>query len=115
MRCPRCALECHSQRQGGTSGAGDRLADQRRARHLPSSTPRTRAAVRLAAEGDTSALALLFTDMKQAAQQSFLDKTAAAPSIVLAIDQGEELFNRGAVEVEMFLRLQRRGKAIRSS
>ena len=44
--------------------------------------------------------------MKQAAQQSFLDKTAAAPSIVLAIDQGEELFNpEGAVEVEIFLRL----------
>lgn len=82
------------------------MADQRRARHLPAETPRTRAAIRLAAENDTGALARLFTDMKHAAQQSFLDKTAAAPSIVLAIDQGEELFNpEGAAEVELFLRL----------
>ena len=55
--------------------------------------------------------------MKQAAQQSFLDKTAAAPSIVLAIDQGEELFNpEGAVEVECsFASSTPFGKAIRSS
>jgi WD40 repeat protein len=82
------------------------LADQRRAGYLRSDTPRTRAAIRLAAEANTNALALLFTDIKQAAQQSFLDQAAAAPSVVLAIDQGEELFNpEGAVETEMFLRL----------
>ena len=82
------------------------LADQRRMRHLRSTTPRTRAAIRLAAESDTNALAVLFSELKQAAQQSFIDKGATAPSIVLAIDQGEELFNpEGATEAEIFLRL----------
>jgi WD40 repeat protein len=82
------------------------MADQRRARHLSGDTPRTRAAIRLAVENDPNGLAHLFNEMKQAALQSMMDKNAAAPSVVLAIDQGEELFNpEGVAEAEMFLRL----------
>lgn len=81
-------------------------ADERRVQHIPATTPRTRAAIRIAAETSQDALFSLLTTIKEAASTALVSQTAYLPSPVLFIDQGEELLNpEGALEADIFFRL----------
>lgn len=81
-------------------------ADERRARHISTTTPRTRAAIRIAAESSPEALLSFFTDINKAASAALVNQTPYLPSPVLFIDQGEELLNpEGALEADIFFRL----------
>ncbi|MFZ1386634.1 MAG: TIR domain-containing protein [Thiolinea sp.] len=95
-----------SGKQGLWQALETACSDIRRSQHLSTELPRTRAAIRLAVEHDAEFLLNIFTGLKQAAIHSFVDTLSAQPSVVLFIDQGEELYNsEGALEVASFFRL----------
>jgi WD40 repeat protein len=81
-------------------------ADRRRERHLPVETPRTRAAIRSRVGDDPKTLASIFSDLKVAAMRAAGEARAEPPSVVVVIDQAEELFNvEGGTESDTLLRL----------
>lgn len=83
-------------------------ADKRYEQHLSSDIPRTKAAIRLSAEQTEGTFAKIVGALQSAASRSFVDSKAALPSVVLPLDQGEELFNsEGALEVDRFFKLIR--------
>lgn len=82
------------------------LGDPRREQHLDPSVPRTPVALKLAAETNPSSITNTVKALQQAAWTSFADPHARPPSVVLCIDQGEELLSaEQRTEADTFLQL----------
>ena len=69
--------------------------------------PKSRLGIRSRIESDPAGLASLVTQLAEAARRSLPDAPdAVPPTVILAIDQGEELFNAdGGTEAERFMSL----------
>lgn len=81
-------------------------ADIRRERHFPADAARTRAALKAQVDRDPAALADIFAELKRAGARSLGETGDQLPSVVLAIDQAEELFNaEGTIEADQLLKL----------
>ncbi len=68
------------------------FATERIASQLPEAVPRTRGAIRAAADQDDSLYQSLFDSLGRAAAGAALLEEGASPTLILPIDQGEELF-----------------------
>ncbi|MEQ9316834.1 MAG: TIR domain-containing protein, partial [Henriciella sp.] len=92
--------------QGFWQALATALSDERRAQHIGPTVPRTATALRVAAEQQPDAVSNVVRALQQAAFTSFADPHAPVPSVVLSIDQGEELMSgEDGAESDRFLRI----------